>query len=337
MSSKKKELTLEETFFNLCKDLIRYIDKKIVRKYVSPNQAQIPKEKRNKEIHFIDNKWRYFFEDEETTEEERIKDIFKDNNFLSKLQNLYDDLNVITKNMEQNKTDKENLDKKNQIQNEQMKLLGDINMQLAKYFMEHNKNINLINKNDLIIALEEFKKKNSIENLNPEIIHFYINNMSKAENININNDISKKEEKEKEPNNSLINNENINNHSDKLDNQINIKDEKNNQIKNNNAEKKNVFSSLIQAFDIVNKNKKKKIKEEQKDKLIKNIFESDSNDSIGDDDEEEYDDDEEEEEDDEDEENENNNKININKTNNKNNEDETTNKLLNKKVKRNNE
>ena len=340
MSSKKKELTLEETFYNLCKDLIRYIDKKIVRKYVSPNQAQIPKEKRNKEIHFIDNKWRYFFEDEETTEEERIKDIFKDNNFLSKLQNLYDDLNVITKNMEQNKTDKENLDKKNQIQNEQMKLLGDINMQLAKYFMEHNKNINSINKNDLIIALEEFKKKNSIENLNPEIIHFYINNMSKAENININNDISKKEEKEKEPNNSLINNENINNHSDKLDNKINIKDEKNNQIKNNNAEKKNVFSSLIQAFDIVNKNKKKKIKEEQKDKLIKNIFESDSNDSIGDDDEEEYDDDddeEEEEEDDEDEENENNNKININKTNHKNNEDETTNKLLNKKVKRNNE
>ena len=336
MSSKKKELTLEETFYNLCKDLIRYIDKKIVRKYVSPNQAQIPKEKRNKEIHFIDNKWRYFFEDEETTEEERIKDIFKDNNFLSKLQNLYDDLNVITKNMEQNKTDKENLDKKNQIQNEQMKLLGDINMQLAKYFMEHNKNINLINKNDLIIALEEFKKKNSIENLNPEIIHFYINNMSKAENININDDISKKEEKEKESNNSLINNENINNHSDKLDNKINIKDEKNNQIKNNNAEKKNVFSSLIQAFDIVNKNKKKKIKEEQKDKLIKNIFESDSNDSIGDDDEEEYDE-EEEEEDDKDEDNKNNNKININKNNHKNNENETTNKLLNKKVKRNNE
>ena len=336
MSSKKKELTLEETFYNLCKDLIRYIDKKIVRKYVSPNQAQIPKEKRNKEIHFIDNKWRYFFEDEETTEEERIKDIFKDNNFLSKLQNLYDDLNVITKNMEQNKTDKENLDKKNQIQNEQMKLLGDINMQLAKYFMEHNKNINLINKNDLIIALEEFKKKNSIENLNPEIIHFYINNMSKAENININDDISKKEEKEKESNNSLINNENINNHSDKLDNKINIKDEKNNQIKNNNAEKKNVFSSLIQAFDIVNKNKKKKIKEEQKDKLIKNIFESDSNDSIGDDDEEEYDE-EEEEEDEEDEDNKNNNKININKNNHKNNENETTNKLLNKKVKRNNE
>lgn len=336
MSSKKKELTLEETFYNLCKDLIRYIDKKIVRKYVSPNQAQIPKEKRNKEIHFIDNKWRYFFEDEETTEEERIKDIFKDNNFLSKLQNLYDDLNVITKNMEQNKTDKENLDKKNQIQNEQMKLLGDINMQLAKYFMEHNKNINSINKNDLIKALEEFKKKNSIENLNPEIIHFYINNMSKAENININNDISKKEEKEKEPKNSLINNENINNHSDKLDNQINIKDEKNNQIKNNNAEKKNVFSSLIQAFDIVNKNKKKKIKEEQKDKLIKNIFESDSNDSIGDDDEEEYDE-EEEEEDDEDEDNKNNNKINITKNNHKNNENETTNKLLNKKVKRNNE
>ena len=326
MSSKKKELTLHETFYNLCKDLIRYIDKKIVRKYISPNQAQIPKEKRNKEIHFIDNKWRYFYEDEETTEIEKIKDIFKDNNFLSNLQNLYNDLNVVTTNMEQNKNDKENLDKKIQMENEKMKLLGDINIQLAKYFMEQNKSLNSINKNELIKAFEELKKNNSIDNLNQEIIQFYINNIDKNQNINKNNNIPKKEEKENESNLSLKNNENINTELARLDNKICE------QNKNNNMQKNKVITKLIQAFGILNKNKNQKIKNKQREKLIKNIFESDSNDSSdnGELEEEEEDDDEEEED------NEDTIKRNINNNNSKNNENEIINKFLNKKVKRNN-
>ena len=330
MSSKKKELTLQETFYNLCKDLIRYIDKKIVRKYILPNQAQIPKEKRNKEIHFIDNKWRYFYEDEETTETEKIKDIFKDNNFLSNLQNLYNDLNIITTNLEQNKNDNENLDKKIQMENEQMKLVGDINMQLAKYLMENGKNLNSINKDDLIKVFEELKKNNSIDNLNPEIIQFYINNLTKTQNINNNNDIQKKEEKEIKNNIELKNNENINNESIKKENKIN------NQNNNNKTEKRNVITKLFQAFDILKKNKNQKNKEEQKDELIKNIFESDSNDSNNNNDDN---DEEEEEEDDDEEEEENdntNNKI-INDNNNKNNNDGIINNFLNKKVKRNNE
>ena len=329
MSSKKKELTLQETFYNLCKDLIRYIDKKIVRKYILPNQAQIPKEKRNKEIHFIDNKWRYFYEDEETTETEKIKDIFKDNNFLSNLQNLYNDLNIITTNLEQNKNDNENLDKKIQMENEQMKLVGDINMQLAKYLMENGKNLNSINKDDLIKVFEELKKNNSIDNLNPEIIQFYINNLTKTQNINNNNDIQKKEEKEIKNNIEIKSNENINNESIKKENKIN------NQNNNNKTEKRNVITKLFQAFDILKKNKNQKNKEEQKDELIKNIFESDSNDSNNNNDDNE----EEEEEDDDEEEEENdntNNKI-INDNNNKNNNDGITNNFLNKKVKRNNE
>ena len=325
MSSKKKELTLHETFYNLCKDLIRYIDKKIVRKYISPNQAQIPKEKRNKEIHFIDNKWRYFYEDEETTEIEKIKDIFKDNNFLSNLQNLYNDLNVVTTNMEQNKNDKENLDKKIQMENEKMKLLGDINIQLAKYFMEQNKNLNSINKNELIKAFEELKKNNSIDNLNQEIIQFYINNIDKNQNININNNIQKKDEKENESNLSLKNNENKNSELTGLDNKINE------QNKNNNMQKNKVITTLIQAFGILNKNKNQKIKDKQREKLIKNIFESDSNDSSDNGELEEEEDDDEDEED-----NEDTSKRNIKNNNYKNNENEIINKFLNKKVKRNN-
>ena len=329
MSSKKKELTLQETFYNLCKDLIRYIDKKIVRKYILPNQAQIPKEKRNKEIHFIDNKWRYFYEDEETTETEKIKDIFKDNNFLSNLQNLYNDLNIITTNLEQNKNDNENLDKKIQMENEQMKLIGDINMQLAKYLMENSKNLNSINKDDLIKVFEELKKNNSIDNLNPEIIQFYINNLTKTQNINNNNDIQKKEEKEIKNNIEIKNNENINNESIKKENKIN------NQNNNNKTEKRNVITKLFQAFDILKKNKNQKNKEEQKDELIKNIFESDSNDSNNNNDDNEEEEDEDDDEDEEENDN-TNNKI-INDNNNKNNNDGITNNFLNKKVKRNNE
>ena len=162
-SIKKKELTLQETFYNLCKDLIRYIDKKIVRKYISPNQAQIPKEKRNQEKKYNDNKWRYFFEDEETTEEERIKDIFKDNNFLLNLQKLNDELSLIVTKMEENKKNKENLEKKIQELNEKSKLYGEINKQLIKHFMEHNKNLNCINQNDIKIAFEEIKTNNIIK------------------------------------------------------------------------------------------------------------------------------------------------------------------------------
>ena len=329
MSSKKKELTVQETFYNLCKDLIRYIDKKIVRKYVAPNQAQIPKEKRIKEKQYNDNKWRYFFEDEETTNEERIKDIFKDNNFLSHLQILNNDLNVLVKNMEENKKDQENLNKKIQMTDEKMKISGEINTQLLNYFMEQNKNLSCINQNDIIKALEELKKNNSNNNLNSDIIQQYINNINKTKIINNNSEQETKKE--------LTNNENKNNDSTKKENdKIEIGKQVNNN-KINNLTKNKVIPNLIQAFDILNKNKKQKIKEAKKNKLMANIFESDSSDSNNEN-EEESDDEEEEEDDDDDEDEEikEKEKININKYNYEINKKEKDKKFLNKKVKRNN-
>ena len=330
MSSKKKELTLQEIFYNLCKDLIRYIDKKIVRKYVSPNPAQIPKDKRLIEKKYNDNKWRYFFEDEETTEEEKIKDIFKDNNFLSNLQILNKDLNVIVTNMEENKTNQENLDKKIQMKNKQLKIFGEINHQLVKYFMEQNKNFNCINQNDIIKALEELKNSNII-NINSDTIQLYINNMNNNKNLNDKNN-KETEESIIKPSNNKINN----NNSKLKENNININEKKNNQ----NIPKTKVIPKLIQAFDILNKNKNMKIKEEEKNKLMKKIFESDSSESNDknkeDENNEDGDDEEEEEEKEEEEEIEENNK-NINKYKNKSKENEKEYKLLNKKVKRNNQ
>ena len=154
---KKKELTLQETFYNLCKDLIRYIDRKIVKKYISPNQAQVPKEKRiynkdkDKERKY-NNNWRYFYEDEETTEEERVKDIFKNNTFLINLQKLYNSLNIIVINMEENKKNIEILNKKLENESQKLKLYGEINYEISKYLIQNNININNMTENDFMKA-----------------------------------------------------------------------------------------------------------------------------------------------------------------------------------------
>ena len=269
MSSKNKELTLQETFYNICKDLTRYIDKKIVKKYVSPNPAQIPKDKKiNENIH-KDNKWRYFFEDEDTTEEERIKDIFKDNNFLFRLQKLNNELNAVIKNMDENKIQKEKLSEKLNKENEKMKLTNEMNNQLINYFMEKNMNLNLINQNDITKAIEDLKRYSLINNPNPDF--FQLQYKDKINN-----------ETKEQKNNELKNNENSDNIKEIKE--INIKSNDNNdkkekvQSKDDKSIQNKIISNLIQAFDILNKNKKKKIKEEKINKLMENIFGEDASD-----------------------------------------------------------
>ena len=321
MSSKNKELTLQETFYNICKDLTRYIDKKIVKKYVSPNPAQIPKDKKiNENIH-KDNKWRYFFEDEDTTEEERIKDIFKDNNFLFRLQKLNNELNAVIKNMDENKIQKEKLSEKLNKENEKMKLTNEMNNQLINYFMEKNMNLNLINQNDITKAIEDLKRYSLINNPNPDF--FQLQYKDKINN-----------ETKEQKNNELKNNENSDNIKEIKE--INIKSNDNNdkkekvQSKDDKSIQNKIISNLIQAFDILNKNKKKKIKEEKINKLMENIFGEDASD-----------DDEENEEFEEKEENEEDevtkrHKMIINQNNkNKISEKKKEIKILNKKIKRN--
>ena len=320
MSSKNKELTLQETFYNICKDLTRYIDKKIVKKYVSPNPAQIPKDKKiNENIH-KDNKWRYFFEDEDTTEEERIKDIFKDNNFLFRLQKLNNELNAVIKNMDENKIQKEKLSEILNKENEKMKLTNEMNNQLINYFMEKNMNLNLINQNDITKAIEDLKRYSLINNPNPDFFQLQYKDK-------INNET-------KEPkNNELKNNENSDNIKEIKE--INIKSNDNNdkkekvQSKDDRSIQNKIISNLIQAFDILNKNKKKKIKEEKINKLMENIFGEDGSDN--DEENEEF-----EEEENEEDEVTKRHKMIINQNNkNKISEKKKEIKILNKKIKRN--
>ena len=321
MSSKNKELTLQETFYNICKDLTRYIDKKIVKKYVSPNPAQIPKDKKiNENIH-KDNKWRYFFEDEDTTEEERIKDIFKDNNFLFRLQKLNNELNAVITNMDENKIRKEKLSEKLDKENEKMKLTNEMNNQLINYFMEKNMNLNLINQNDITKAIEDLKRYSLINNPNPDF--FQLQYKDKINN-----------ETKEQKNNELKNNENSDNIKEIKE--INIKSNDNNdkkekvQSKDDRSIQNKIISNLIQAFDILNKNKKKKIKEEKINKLMENIFGEDGSDN--DEENEEFEEKEENEED----EVTKRHKMIINQNNkNKISEKNKEIKILNKKIKRN--
>ena len=335
LSFKKKELTLQDTFYNLCKDLIRYIDKKIVKKYISPNQAQIPKEKRVKEKKYDDNKWRYFYEDEETTEEERVKDIFKNNTFLFNLQNLYNSLNIIVINMEENKKNLENLNKQLEMESQKLKAYDQINIELAKYFIENNTNINNMNQNELTKILESLEKNDIFKNINKEVLqqliisnNFNNNNMpfnnAKIQN-NINKDsnlINNNSEIQTKENNIMLNANNTKNIN-------NIKNTSNNQnIIKNNIKINNSIPTLIQALERVNKYKNNiNVNNNKKVFRKNNILDSDSSDSDEDNDE------------DEDDENENEDKIAIKnnkfeKQKMKKEENDCKNTILNKKTKR---
>ena len=316
-SIKKKELTLQETFYNLCKDLIRYIDRKIVKKYISPNQAQVPKEKR-KEKKYNDNIWRYFYEDEETTEEERIRDIFKENTFLLNLQKLYNSLNIIVNNMEENKKNIELLNKKLEFENQQLKIYGELQTELAKYLIDNNCNINNLSQNDLIKEFNNIINNNIIKNINPEMIKQFLFTNSMNNNFNFNqNNINNNNEQNINNNNSLNNNK-INNNEENIDKENNInlsekKENKQNQNKNNLYKNKSI-PTLIQALESINKSKnsQKNNKTFHKNKIL----DSDSSDS------------DEEENDEEEEENTDKNKKFINY--------ETKKNILNKKTKRKN-
>ena len=328
-SNKKKETAVQDTFYNICKDLIRYIDKKIIKKYISPNQAQVPKEKRIKEKIYNDNKWRYFYEDDETTEEDRIKDIFKNNNFLFNLQNLYETLGVVVNDMENNKKNLEILEEQMRIEQEKLKLNSEINTQILKYLIDNKiKDINSINQNDLLKAFENVKNSNIIKNINQDMIQQF---MSNSNNINIlQNNINKQNNINN--NNLMNNNGNINSNNLVKENNINLNNNKNKLLKNKS------IPTLIQALEAINKSKNsmKNINNEKEssNKIIhKNkILDSDSDSNDSDDN-----DNNEKDEEEEDEKEENNQMNNIYEKN-KNKKNENKNKtLLNRKIKRKND
>ena len=231
----KKKEPLNDTFFNLCKDLLRFIDRKIIKKYISPNVAQIPKEMRNSENKKENKKWTYFFKDKELTEEEEIKDVFKDDKFLSYLQNLTNSLIIVVDYLEQNQKKIKRLE--DDIKNKEAKLntLNELKNLLNNYFDENNEEDKTKN--------EGKKNNNILEDKN------LLNIMNKIQSFNSNKNI--------------INTKITQNIID-----INHLNNANNNIDNNSKNKINITpinNNTIKIIDNKSKNKDKNIQKEKED------------------------------------------------------------------------
>ena len=215
--SKKKERPLNDTFFNLCKDLLRFIERKIIKKYISPNVAQLPKEKRS-----IENKtdtqnkvWTYFYKEKEITKEEIIKDVFKDDHFLGHLQNLTKSLIIVIDYLDQNQINIKNLEEAVKNKEEKINSLNELKNLLNNYFEksndvdvnnEHNNNNNILEDKNLMNIMNKIKLLNSNNFIDAKITENIINlndidNKNNDNNDNINNNNNNFVN----PNNNIIN------------------------------------------------------------------------------------------------------------------------------------
>ena len=216
-NSKKKEQPPQETFYNLCQSLLRFINRKIVKKYVFPNVAQLPKEKRGLDLR-ANNEWKYYL-NKNVSEEEKIRDVFKDDYFLSSLQKMTNSLNEVIDYIELNQKKINMIDVKSRNKEERHNSLSELRNLIDNYLENVDKEDNNdINKSEN----DEGPLKNINEKINEKINELYTlqkyidgavdnnNNMSnenlakndestiKEENVsvfNINNESSEKNQK----------------------------------------------------------------------------------------------------------------------------------------------
>ena len=269
-SIKKKEQPLNDTLYNLCKDLIRFIDRKIIKKYISPNLAQIPKEMRNnnekKTEKEKENKvWKYFFKGKDFSEEEEIKDVFKDDKFLLHLQNLNNSLNVVTDYLEKNQQKIKRLEDDVKNKEEKLNSLSQLKDLLNNYFDENNenksksenqKNKNILEDKNLINIMNKIQSLNSTKNITETKISENIIDINNLNNLNNFNNNSKKTINMNINNNNINNNINnkINNNIDKAIHKKKDKDfqKENNNVKSTMNNKDNNTPKVDSIFDISN-------------------------------------------------------------------------------------
>ena len=262
-TSKKKEIPIKDIFFHLCYDLLRFIERKIVKKYIFPNCAQVSKEKRIPEQG--DNQkeqWTYFFKDEEFTEEEKMKDVFKDDKFLGYLQNLTNCLIMVVDYLDQNQKKIKKFEEDVKNAEEKLCALNDLKVLLNKYFgnteaytadIDHKINNNILEDQKLVDIMTKIKNFNMDTILDD-------NDKKNAQNIfdsnlldNLKYSINKNENKR----NNLINNITPikENNKDKEKNDIKNSNNKNTTKQNNNNNKTIENYLFNKCLENLNKNK----------------------------------------------------------------------------------
>ena len=79
--SKEKESNKDiPNFHRMCRDLYKYIQRKVIKKYVSPDKTNTNIKKNSSQNTLEEEyQWKYYNKGEKISEEEKILDIFKDN------------------------------------------------------------------------------------------------------------------------------------------------------------------------------------------------------------------------------------------------------------------
>ena len=257
-------------FLHLSKDLFKYIKRKIIKKYVDPENSLVKSNINNLEED--QGIWQYYNTEEKVTTEDKIYDIFKDNSFLPQIQKCYESLEKIISSLEENKKNYEFLKKNIEVGEKKIQLLSELNSQLNQYFNNSSNektspnqqnNSNLMNNNNVIGHLSLVKSFNILNDL--KIINS-IKDLNSCENIK-NNDNSS---------NSIL--DNINNIEDTIEdenNSIPLKKAKKRKLNNNTR-----FSLLKKKTKRETKNEKYIELDEQKNnesnKIPKNNNEQNS-------------------------------------------------------------
>ena len=275
----KNSKSQQDTLYQLCQALLRFINRKIVKKYIFPNEAQLPKEKRGLELR-ANNIWKYYLNND-VTEEEKIKDVFKDDKFLLSLQKMTNSLNEVIALIESNQRKMKMMEERSRNKEEKINALSEINDLLSSFFKnkEKGENSNKNNKNEDIILdniLEKMKDFYSLQKYHEDSI----------ENKN-NENLNKNDENHSVINNSELTDKNINSsEKNELDiliqnfrlDEIKEPEKENTEIKEKKEKEKkeeikdeNIFLNKktereIKSKNNKNKHKKKKNKEKSENK-----------------------------------------------------------------------
>jgi hypothetical protein len=223
---RNKDIT---SFHRLCKDLYKFIQKRIIRKYVNPQIIYEPVNSlgtiisRNKE-------WKYFNTKEKISEEEKILDIFKDNAFLAKLKAYYESLEIIINTLDENEKNVELLQKDIELGEKKLEMLSKLNTQLNQLFsMKDNTSNNNSNNNSNNSSKSKGNKNNVLDKIHLVKSLNILNELQFFNNNN--NNINGENDKFIKNNNTTSNTTITNNNNIILDNKI---------INNNIRESKSV-------------------------------------------------------------------------------------------------
>ena len=140
MSSDKAKNKDIVNFHRLCRDLYKYIQRKVIKRYVNPEMTYAEINKQNSLNNIINEKeWKYYNSDG-ISEEEKILDIFKDNVFLSQIQKCYESLEIVINSLNENQKNIEFLQKNIEVGEHKIQLLSQLNSQLNQFFKSKNEN-----------------------------------------------------------------------------------------------------------------------------------------------------------------------------------------------------